>query len=72
MTLYTTYDEYWVGEASELIHQPGLPVPTTPAPKVVSLSCDVLPCVLTFAVIFLLRQVYKLEDYHILISVKSV
>lgn len=34
--MMTNYDQYWVGEASRLIRQPGLPLPTTPEPQVVS------------------------------------
>ncbi len=30
--MVTNYNEYWVGEASRLIQQPGLPLPTTPEP----------------------------------------
>ena len=36
VTLMTNYDQYWIGEASKLIQQVGLPVPTTPVPTVVS------------------------------------
>ena len=33
----TNYDQYWIGEASKLIRQIGLPVPTPSIPTSVSL-----------------------------------
>ena len=37
----TNYDQYWIGEASKLIQQFGLPVPTTAIPTVVSTQSTV-------------------------------